>query len=183
MPYSERMSCTLYLLDRSNSSRQVQLWKSSPSCGSTSFIRLRCSPPNMPCTFHSFAQLHQRLRLFVPLFLQHCAGQEHRCFLDLTVFPLRLGNVLVDDGQLLFQCRDDHVLTTIVFGRRREVFRGLLRVGVGVLFALDIAPGHGLRVGGGGVGFGLPGLGHVLFRLLLDLRQASAEAVEFFVEL
>lgn len=53
MPYNERMSCTLYLPDRSDSSRQVQPWKSSPSCGSTSFIRLRCSPPNMPCTFHS----------------------------------------------------------------------------------------------------------------------------------
>lgn len=57
------------------------------------------------------------------------------------MFALRLSDVLVGDGQLLFQRSDDQVLTTIVFGRRREVFRGLLCVGVGVLFALDITPG------------------------------------------
>ena len=103
--------------------------------------------------------------------------------MDGLVFPLRLGNVLVDDRQLLFQRSNDQVLATIVFGCRREVFRGLLRIGIGVLFALGIAPGHCLRISGGGIGFGLPGFGHVLFRLLLDLRQAGAESVAFFVEL
>lgn len=95
------------------------------------------------------AQLHQRLCLLVPLFLQR-------------------GN--------------DQVLTTIVFGRRCKVFRGLLRIGIGVLFALGIAPGCSLRVGGGGIGFGLPSFGHVLLCLLLDLCQTAAEAVAIFVE-
>lgn len=128
-------------------------------------------------------QLHQRLRLFVPLFFKHSAGKVHLGFLVGTVFPLRFGNLLVNDGQLLFQRSYDQVLATVVFGCRREVFRGLLRIGIGVLFALGIAPGHCLCISGGGIGFGLPGLGHVLFCLLLDLRQAGAEAVAFFVEL
>lgn len=39
------------------------------------------------------------------------------------MFALRLGDVLVDDGQLLFQSSDDQVLAPVVFGRRCEVFR------------------------------------------------------------
>ncbi|MNG03624.1 hypothetical protein D3C84_867130 [compost metagenome] len=129
------------------------------------------------------AHIHQCLSFFVPLFFQYLFGQQQGCSLDDKVFPLRLGNVLVDDGQLLLQRGNDEVLATIVFDGRRKVFRSLLRVCTGVLFALNIAPSHCLCVGGGCIGFGLPHLGQVFYRLPLDLLQTGAEALAFFVEL
>lgn len=90
--------------------------------------------------------------------------------------------MLIHDHQLLLQRGNDQKLPAMVLARGRQILRSLLRVGIGGFLTLSVAPGHGLRLGGGGVGFGLPGFDHVLFRLLLDLRQAGAEPVAFFVE-
>ncbi|MNI26524.1 hypothetical protein D3C73_802260 [compost metagenome] len=70
-----------------------------------------------------------------------------------------------------------------MFGGRCKILRGLLCVGVGGLLAFGIAPCNGLRVRSGSVRFGLTGFGHILFRLLLNLLQAGAEALALFVQL
>ncbi|RMS51912.1 hypothetical protein ALP64_203025 [Pseudomonas syringae pv. actinidiae] len=77
----------------------------------------------------------------------------------------------------------NQALPTIMFGGGCQVFCGFLCIGIGGLFTFGVAPCDSLCICGSRIRFRLPGFGHVLYRLLLDLFQTDAEALTFFIQL
>ncbi len=100
--------------------------------------------------------------------------QVESFFLDNQVFPLRLGDVLIDGSQLLLECIDDQLLSAILFGGSGQVFGRFQGVGVGAFLAFGIAPCGCLGLGRRCIGFSRASFSHVVDGLLAELLQARA---------